>query len=319
MSLNDELYYIYVVFHLMSLITNMICLIVFIKILKTMRNQDSNQMFKYLLMKSICDMLPGMFNLLEPFYYYSALDKSYFMKVWYIWFNQYLSNVFYLASGLFEIAASFDCAISIENNLKWCRNKLSFVIPTLVIFTFCASFLSYRIFSFIIIKYNVYEIGVNRTETGYAYGVSYLLEYRRLVKKLERAEIFIRDFAILMILLIINIFIIFKMVQIRKRKSQLQSTRSANIIAAEQAENRKVKMIIFLSILFIFGHFPHSIYYILFPKSKYNIEFICDICFYISCSFSLLAYCLFNQRFKYFFLRFFKRDSVVEPLSNNRL
>jgi hypothetical protein len=307
MSLNDKLYYIYVGFYFISLITNMICLIVFIKILKTMRNQSSNQMFKYLLIKSICDMLPGMFNLLEPFYYYSAIDEFYFMHVWYIWFNQYLSNFFYLASGLFEIAASFDCAISIENNLKWCRNKLSFVITTLVIFTFCASFLSYHVFSFSIYLYTYSKIDVNGTKVIHKiYSTGNLLKYRRLANKLENVEKIIRDFGVLIILVIINIFIIFKMVQIRKRKAHLQNTRNVTVIAAEQAENRKIKMIIFLCILYMFGHFPNSINYIFFPRSEYYIYIICYICFNLSYSTPLLAYYLFNQKFKFFLSKAYK-------------
>jgi hypothetical protein len=265
----DKIYYIYVVFYLISFITNMICLIVFIKILKTMRNQSSNQMFKYLLIKSICDLLPGMFNLLEPFYYYPVINQSYFMQVWFIWFNRYLSNVFYLASGLFEIAASFDCAISIENNLKWCRNKLSFIITTLVIFTFCAFFLSYHVFSLKILRITFYQKDGNETRIKYfAYSSAQLFKYRTSTIKLERIEIFIPDFVVLIILLTINIFIIFKMVQIRKRKSQLQNTRHVSVTAAEKAEKRKIKMIIILCILYMFGHFLHSINHIFSQNLK---------------------------------------------------
>jgi hypothetical protein len=310
MNFYDEIYYIYVVFHLMSLITNMICLIVFIKILKTMRNQDSNQMFKYLLIKSICDILPGMFNLLEPIYYYPVINQSYFMQVWFIWFNQYLSNVFYLASGLFEIAASFDCAISIENNLKWCRNKLSFVITALVIFAFCASFLSYHVFGYQIFETTDYEMSANGTRIKlHNYEAIRELKYENLDYNLDKAEVFVRDFAVLFILFIINIYIIYKMVQIRKRKSQLQSTRNANVIAAEQAESRKIKMILFLCIFYIFGHFPLTIEYIFFTTSSYKIEFIFYILFYISYSFPLLAYYLFNQKFKFFISNAFKRNN----------
>jgi hypothetical protein len=317
MSLYNNSYYIYVVFYLISLITNMICLIVFIKIIKTMRNQDSNQMFKYLLMKSICDMFSGIFNLLEPFYYYSALDKSYFMQVWFIWFNQYLSNVFYLASGLFEIAASFDCAISIENNLKWCRNKLSFIITTLVIFTFCASFLSYHVFIFEIIEYN---IGVNGTKTEYfVYTSIQLLKHRRFAIKLERTQVFIRDLGILIILLIINMFIIFKMVQIRKRKSQLQNIRQVTVTVSERAENRKIKMILFLCVFYLFGHFPYLIYfYLLLYSHKFNIDIISYICFLMSYSTPLISYYLFNQKFNFFLSRAFKRSNIVEPFSITR-
>jgi hypothetical protein len=310
MNLYKGRYNIFVAFHLVSLITNIICLIVFIKIIKTMRNQDSNQMFKYLLIKSICDMLPGMFNLLEPIYYYPIINESYFMQVWYIWFNHYLSNVFYLASGLFEIAASFDCAISIENNLKWCRNKLSFIITTLMIFTFCASFLSYHVFSLKILRITFYQKDGNETRIKYfAYSSAQLFKYRTLTIKLERIEIFIRDFVVLIILLIINIFIIFKMVQIRKRKAHLQNTRNVTVIAAERAENRKIKMILFLCIFYMFGHFPHSINYIFFTTAGYEIELISFILFYISYSFPLLAYYLFNQKFKFFISNAFKRNN----------
>jgi hypothetical protein len=308
--------YIIVVLAFISFITNMICCLIFVKMLKTINRRDTNQMFKYLLIKSVCDMLPGVFNLLLPLYSCDNgcfIQYTYFIQIWYIWFHNYLSHVFYMASGFLDIAASFDCAISIEGKFKWCQERVSFIIINSFIFITCICFYSFQIFSETIIEYSSFS---NITETvHYTYSSSQLFKYRKIYLKFLMAERFLRDFIVLIILVIINLFILNKMIQIRKRKSQLQTTRTSNVIEAERAENRKIKMIAFLCIIFICGHFPFVIYDI-FGKSgvRWQIfELFSQILFHFSFPTPIIVYFLFNEKFKLFFFNLnpFKSNRVV--------
>jgi hypothetical protein len=297
--------YVVTVLYASSFVLNLICSIGFIIVIKSMRHQhqSSNQMFKYLLLKSLCDMLSGLIRILWPIYFYSKLRQKYFIQVWYIWFHEYLSNVLYLASGMFEIAASFDCAISIEKKMKWCQSRITFYVTTFLIFAFCASLLSYEIFIYIITDdyhYNKDEVLVH------SYHVSRLVSYSKLIFKMVVVKGFIRDFIPLFVLMIINLFILFKMVQIRKRKAHLQTSRNSTVIAAEKAENRKVKMITFLFLIFIIGHFPYFIIdilekYTLSSDFFFNFETFCNICLNISLLTPIISYYLFNQKFKSIF------------------
>jgi hypothetical protein len=295
-------------FFVFTFVTNLTCFIILIRILLTSQRQveSSSQMFKYLLIKSVCDMLPGLFNLLTPL----ANDNKYYIQVWFIWFHKYLSNVFYLASGMFEIAASFECAISIEGRLKWCQTKFAFVIQTLFIFISCFSFYSFDIFTNIIIKYKFNTVINGTVVEKVSYTIGYLIKYHHLVNKLTEVEKIIRDISVLVILIIINLFILFKMIEIRKRKSQLQTVRNSNIMNAERAESRKIKMITFLCVIFIIGHFPYVILYF-FRNSGTNwdsFSIFCDIFFYFSFTTPILAYYLFNRKFNYFLMKLFKRN-----------
>jgi hypothetical protein len=300
--------YIFMILFVLTFVTNLTCFVILIKIVLTSRHQveSSSQMFKYLLIKSVCDMLPGLFKLLTPL----ANDNKYYIQVWFIWFHEYLSNVFYLASGMFEIAASFECAISIEGRLKWCQTKFAFVIQTLFIFISCFSFYSFDIFTNKIIEIKSDTVINGTVVEQVCYASVLIFKYYHLIIKLTEVERIIRDISVLLILIIINLFILFKMIGIRKRKSQLQTVRSSNIMNAERAESRKIKMITFLCVIFVIGHFPYDIHYF-FHNSGSNWDSFgkfCSIFFYFSFTTPILAYYLFNRKFNYFLMKLFKRN-----------
>jgi hypothetical protein len=307
--------YLLIIMSAIAFLTNFICFIIFIRILKMTRRGESNQMYKYLLIKSICDMLPGFFSLLLPLYECEKClaKKTYWMQIWLIGFYYYLTSIFYMGSGAFEIVASFDCAISIENKLKWCQSRVSFIVTTGSIFIFLGSFYSYHIFTNEI-SVNQYSSFNNGTEVKYfIYSTVQLYTYRNLTLAFLKAERFLRDFVVLFILLIINTFILFKMIQIRKRKSRLQSTsRSSTVIMAERAENRKIKMITFLCVTFIFGHFPFIIYQLFrtFHRPWENFLVFSEIFFSFSFITPITAYYFFNKKFKLFFLKPFRRNAT---------
>jgi hypothetical protein len=318
--------YVFTALFASSFIVNLICCIVFIMILRSMRGRESGHMFKYLLIKSLCDMFSGFFNLLWPIYSCNHCEIRYslFIEVWNIWFHEYLSNVLYMASAMFEISASFECAISIENKLKWCQKRLSFIIETLAIFVFCASLFSYKVFTNYIEKHTV-EYVINGTKIiEYFYSAGQLIDYGVLIERMDYASIFLRDALVLIILIVINGFVLIKLIQIRRRKSHLQTSRSNTVIAAERAQNRKIKMILFIFMTFLFGHFPIAFFITIIDHIDYfkmhgfsKIYFLCYISFYISFSTPIIAYFFFNQKFKSIILEQFNRINIFNNNNNN--
>jgi hypothetical protein len=313
-----------------TVITNSLCFVIFVKIIKSLqrrsRNSSTNLMFKYLLMKSVCDILPGLFNIIIPAFVCSKCrsSSSFIMQIWFIYFNQFLSEGFYLASGCFEIVASINCAISIDKQMKWCENKITFILINIVI-----TLLSFGIFSIYFKIYSIYGVETTMGYTNYTliinetivdyeqrkiiqnnYYINFDPNYVNIYININKIEVILRDVIVVGVLFVINVYIIIKLVLIRRMKHQLQSnaTNSDNTSqnrASQRAENRRIKMIIFMFIVYFFGHFP-TIFQIFFIRRDYILELVGLITLYASYSSSLFVYLLFNNQFKVIFLNTFK-------------
>jgi hypothetical protein len=93
---------------IIGFIANLLSTIVFSLITK---NGQRDDMYKHLLVKSICEMLGCFFSVFWIIYYNSDI---YIMAIWYVYFETYIIKALLMASTGFEIAATFSCAISIE-------------------------------------------------------------------------------------------------------------------------------------------------------------------------------------------------------------
>jgi hypothetical protein len=296
------------IINLISFLMNFISVLVFLKILKDKRRtnerESSSLMYKYLLFKSICDTISSLIKILIIFFK-SNIDRSTLIgSIWTLFFDFYFTQSFYLASGFFEIAATFNCAISIENKLKWLQTKLSFYITTIGLFAFC---FVYQSFYFVFKHIEKSESFNNKT----SYYINDNYKYYSILENFELSTLIIRDLVCLVLLVIINTFILFKMVQIRKRRSHLQSnSQSANRISSRQAEYRKIKMIVSLFIVYTLGHLP----FILFQLGvfTYNMKldnygrFYTEIILTISLSASFFIYTFFDKKFNRVLLNIFK-------------
>jgi hypothetical protein len=54
--------------------------------------------------------------------------SSYLIQIWYIWSYIYFENIFMTISAIFEIAATFNCYISISAKFEYCQTNLFFYI-----------------------------------------------------------------------------------------------------------------------------------------------------------------------------------------------
>jgi hypothetical protein len=287
---------------IIGLITNILSIIVFILIIKSGQRDD---MYKYLLLKSICEALGCIFSAFYPMYYYfGSLTYTKVMAIWYIWFQNYIIKALFMASTRFEIAATFSCAISIEKRMKWCQKRLSFWLWVISVFV-----LSFGVEMFPVFTAFVKEspIAVNKfNRTIYQYNVF----YNHLVFKnweFNLSESIVKEIMFLIILLLLNIYILFKLIQIGRRKKKLTSN-IANIQNNNRARKRKIVMMIILFLTFLLGHLPNVVYFGVnthFYANVFWTDFKAygEIFLYLSYSTSFFVYFVFNNNFKCFFLK----------------
>jgi hypothetical protein len=300
----DNLTYNYIkpAISIYTFISNLLCAVVFSKILKRIR-QNGNKMYYYFFIKSLCDML---FGLIESFYPLYGIESwststSYLTNIWYIYLHKYLNKVLLMASSFLEIVASFDCAISMDNSLKWFQKWTCFIIVNLLILIFCFVYNSYILLVYDINKiyslnHTVVEYDKHRND-DFFFSVEYI--YLDLFNSL------FRDVISIILLITINLYILINLKKIRKRKNRLQKNRKSakNAIEnrAEIAENRKVRMIYVLCLIYIFGHLPSVLYYLRALSDGYfTIIFYAstDIIYPLSYGTSIFVYYFFNNNFK---------------------
>jgi hypothetical protein len=283
-------------------ISNWICIIVFIKLLKQRTNTNNNKMYFYFLLKSFCDMIIGGVEVWYPFYAANKYHNSYMNIVWYLYFHYYLVYVLALASGSFNIMGSFDCAISINKKMKWTQRKASFVCITLSILSlWFISNIYFLLGSGI--KRNPIEIdSFNRTIVSYKtdrrdfyYSKEYFI--------FEVAHTAMRDVVIVFLLLIINLYILIKIKKVRKMKQKLGNNDKQRVLCAIRAENRKIKMIYSLCFIYVFVHLPmvfFSLSILVDTNSYFSIifEFLCYFMYYSHYIINLFIYFCFNTTFK---------------------
>jgi hypothetical protein len=288
------------IINIISFLMNFICVLVFLKVLKNKRRANepasSSIMYKYLLLKSICDTLTGLIQTSVLIFKENNYSGSLVRSIWSLVFYLYFSQSFYLASGFFEIAATFNCAISIEKKLKWLQTKLSFYITTVGLFAFC---FVYQSFYFIFKRIEKKQFINNTTVIIYYYIDGIVSNYKYEQNFVLSASI-IRDLVCLLILIILNAFILFKMIQIRRRRSHLQNnSQSANRLNSRRAEHRKIKMIVSLFIMYTFGHLPYTFVHLnLLHDYIYNyVIYYSEISLAISYSTSFFIYLFFDIKF----------------------
>jgi hypothetical protein len=285
---------------IIGFVFNILSTIVFSLIIK---NGQRDDMYKHLLLKSICEALACFFSSFYPLYYYGGtLSFAYIVIIWYIWFERYVIPVLFMASVGFEIAATFNCAISIEKRMKWCEKRLSFWLWVFFIIISSFGVEIYPPFTYSIMKVD-YQNEFN--ETFSQYGIlseSFTLK----MKRFGLAESIIKEIMFLLILLSLNIYILVKLFEIGRRKKRL-TTNSSNARNSRKAENRKIIMIIVLFLTFLLGHLPNVIYfavnngiydYFWFQFKLYGLIFL-----YLSYSTSFFVYFAFNNTFRGLFLK----------------
>jgi hypothetical protein len=286
---------------IVGFILNILSIIVFILIIKSGQRDD---MYKHLLLKSIFEALGCFFSGFSALFNYDGnLKFTFIMVVWFIWFQNYIINALFMASTGFEIAATFNCAISIEKRLKWCEKRLSFWLWVVSIFVLSFGVEMFPIFMYSIVESNDID-QFNQTVHKYHFSKNSLFFKN---DALSLGESIIREVMFLLILLLLNIYILFKLIQIGRRKKRLTSNNS-NVQNSNRAEKRKIIMIIVLFLTFILGHLPNFMWCVFhhnFGSEQFwhTVLSYGIIFFYFSLSASFFFFFAFNNIFKSYFLK----------------
>jgi hypothetical protein len=309
-------YDIYNIVNFAGVLTNIICIVVFVKLVYPSSNSNStssttsntnnnnnisnNQgnMFKYFLIKSICDFLILLLILPSVVVYRkNGTVINYIVLLWQKWILNYFVHVFELASTFFEIAASIDCFISVSGHFKQLMSK--FMFHSIVLIIFMSSFIFYIpfIMTFKIMRYNNGSSGnyytmeeVNSSEFWY---------YHLVIHNL------LRDVFSLIVLMISNIFILVSLKKLTRRRLRL-SVCESSVRGAINAERNKTQMIIFTSLIYLL-HLPIFFKnFNLFNLQKHNCASdMTVLLLLISYSIPLFSYILFNKNFRRIFFNLF--------------
>jgi hypothetical protein len=304
-------------FHLRLLIIclgvacNLICIIIFVKITRSRTdNTESNFMFRFFLFKSICEFVLCVTEIPIILSLFNNIFSSRYFVIWYIVCYHYIGSVVKLMSPYYEIEASMYCVLLIYRVGDRCclKSRLFFYLITLSTLLFCTSFYVPTLFFFYIAK-----IGQNKYQLKFT-----PLYFSRIGRTLILIHSILRDIQPLILLLILDIFIIIFLKKLtRRRQDMLESNNSTSktstsnvmISRSQFAENNKIKMIFFTSLInichlpIIIRNFQDDILLNVgcFPK-------IAVLLLDLSYTIPILTYFLFNNNFKRIFLNFFKTN-----------
>jgi hypothetical protein len=294
------------VLNIFGIIANGLCFIIFIKIVK--RRQLHSNMFKYLLMKSLIDCLNFLSNSFQYLFYCSncRTSSSYLIVVWYIWVYNYFQSITEVGSGIFEIIATFDCFITISSTFKWCQNNLFFYLFTILSILLVSIYLLIYPFGFVISK--KIQSNVNTSFTIYFYEYNDFGE-SSVYSDLAAANAIVRDGVFLIILLSLNLMILISLKKTTERRRILtKNNTNQNLLSASQnAENKKLIMVLAIGLNYTIGHLPYFVWTIMtlffndYGTCYYKFVYFVYLMSYAD---GIFFYFFFNNIFKRFLIGF---------------
>ncbi len=244
-----------------GIVFNLICILVFAMIVHAQQRNEGH-MFYYLFVKSVCDCTLFLFLIFETVYLWFVpylLRNTYIRIIWRQWFKIYFVSVLQLASVYFEIAATFNCFITINKHLKRCMVIHWFYIITVFIFLFCSLFNLYQPFEL--------DIFTGTLTNGFKLDSFYLtpmsFAYSATDTIFKIVSTVLRDALPLLLILILNGLILWSLRQATQRKHKIQnnsnvstmsSISSPMLATARRAERMKVLMIVMTGVNLFMDH-----------------------------------------------------------------
>jgi hypothetical protein len=313
-----------------GIIANGFCVIVFFKILTRRQSLQGivsgGNIFKYLFLKSIMDFLNFVSNFFETFYdcHNCESSKSFVAKLWFIWIYNYFQYIVQTSSSVFEIAATFDCYITIIKKFTFFQTNLFFYSFSSLVVIVCT--LVYIIFPF---NFTIKKVSNHTYEYDYSkFGKT------SLSNSLYMADSFIRDGFFLVVLIFLNALILSLLIKTTKRRRDLvrnNMNNSSLLTIAQKAERKRMIMITLTGLNYMIGHSLFFVYNILPNKDERDMGYCLFRYLYffyiVSYANSIIFYYFFNSIFKRYliglipFIQFFNNNSNrrnrVENISAN--
>lgn len=283
---------------------------------------NNGYMYKYLLIKSVYDTLQFVFQIFAPIYHCKECSVSYTFvaQLWFIVCFYYAEGVTQLASSLLELAATFDFYVHLKNKpikFRLVYERKFFLLVSALTLAYSLTFYTMNFFEFKIVVYksesstNVF----NETIVKNYHTIEYTrFFYSKLDKYLRFVHSFVRDFIILILLLLLNMLIVGSIGETvyHKRKVLLdereltgKSLNSITLCKTERAWRKAKLMVISTGVVYFFGHLPLGIYHLPFGKktARWNCYYVISwIPFYLSYASNFIVYITFNKIFRRIFL-----------------
>jgi hypothetical protein len=296
----------------LGFILSTLCVVTFCEINK--RFKTSGQMYKYLLMKSICDFILFSSLILHIVYNYSSyhLHYTYILQFNFKYLYRFLNQLLMLYSVYFELLATIDCYLSIGNKYKFLLSKKAFYLSSFLnIFLFFIFYIG-KIFVYEIIPFNssisskvLYKTVKNSLYFSYFYKILSIL------------FLVFRDILSFILLLIFNILIFLNIKKLSAKKRLLKNNKA--LLVSIKAQENKVKMIYLSAFNSILLHLP-SIVENLYGKYQkgdfwtYYDSFSFNVIIISYCT-PFIIYTLFNKVFRDHLLKLlnFKRVITITP------
>lgn len=222
-------YYSNLIIIIFGFITNLICIIIFINIIK--RSTTDIRMFNYLFMKSICDFLLFALAIIHPLNNcsHSRLCSIYFFKLYDDLYLHWIDPSLTIASVYFEVLATIVCYLSLKNRFSFLFKKKSFYLNSFIIL----------FISFLLNFPKVYYHQISQT---------------LLLRFVSYSFSTLRDIISTIILIYVNILIFIEIKKLIMFKIEHKNQKT--LLVSILAKKRKTKMIIVLAINCIIFHAP---------------------------------------------------------------
>jgi hypothetical protein len=278
----------------LGLTTNLLCIIVFSMINRTIRT--NGQMYKYFLMKSICDFIIFIIYALYQTYLRSpfTIHYSIWFQIYYKYLFHFLCTLLKIYSIYFEILATADCFFSIQDKYKFLLTKKTFFCSSLCNFIF--------FFVFYIGKFFVYEIIPFKDD--YYETIKTDLYYNGFYKILSIIYMIFRDIIGAFLMVLFNVLIFLNLKRNSNRKKNLKN--NGALLKAMKAEKNKAKMIYLTCVNHFVFHIPSIIYNLQgkYVKSQFWTIYdqIKNNIIIFSYTTPFLIYILYNIVFRHYFL-----------------
>jgi hypothetical protein len=228
------------------------------------------------------------------------------MQVWMKWFQYYFRLSFLLASAYFDVSATFDCLLFIRKYNGWFKSNKTFIATIGVIFISSFAFYTSICTAFEIVEKSSDIFIFQRSAYYYSKPIFIHIILHGLL----------RDVIPFILLVILNSMILLSIKKTAIKRRHLNTS----TIKIERAEKKKVKLIIFINLIYIL-----RVPIVIFNFDLFNVKShpcLADMCWlflYISYMLPIFAYIFYNKKFKKYFLKIiffcveylFKRNNKI--------
>jgi hypothetical protein len=294
-----------------GLILNSISIPIFRLIIKNEPLNQKNNLFKYLLMKSICDSVYSIVIFGNLIYqkHDGSVDTSLVLQIYYVFIGSYLVVIVTTLSSYFEVLATFDCFLMISNVFKSFKTFSFFKMSSIGIIIAAFIFHIPTIFYYNLNSFTVIDIN-NDSDVSIHKAYNLTFSFKNILIIHTQLSFISRDLIPLISLFFLNIFILIKMNKVTKQKMKMMKNRSElnSITNALIAQRKKVNMIFFTSLIYLF-HLPFAYKVLKQINERKCFSLISIISYRLSFSINFFSYFLFNNNFRKYFYQLFAKNS----------